>query len=565
MMRDTYPALPTVPASALVPVERQPVYVDAPDQVPAGGTAEAILRPPPAPSSRGDMVAIIHHEADRRYTFADLDRQSARLGNGLRALGVMPGERVAFRTGNRPEGIVAALGTWRVGGTVVPLPLQAPADDIQWFLNDTGATVLIAEGGPHLEAALKGVEGTDVERVIVVGEDPLPQGVCGWDSVLAGQRDTVTADVAPDSLALIWHTGGTTGTPKACYHTHRRFLAGGHSIGEATGAGPGEVWAAAAPIGHALGFIYHTIYSLLHGAAIVLVEDFANPTTMLAAIEAHGVGTFASVTMTWARMKEALEADPNLPVPAGLIRAYAMWQSASSTAVYDWWLAHGVELLNNFGSTAFATWVLVPQTPHPTTPGSLGRAAPGYEVLAIDPEAPGIHPVEVGTPGRMAVRGRTGLTYWNREEQQARDVRDGWTLVDDMIQFDEEGNATYLGRTDFLISTAGYKVAPVEVESVLSRHPAVREVAVIGTPDALRQEVVTAFVAVVDGQEPGDDLRRELQRMVKAELAPYKYPRRVEFIDALPRDHVGKVQQARLRDVELTSVATRQSPTTKER
>ncbi len=142
----------------------------------------------------------------------------------------------------------------------------------------------------------------------------------------------------------------------------------------------------------------------------------------------------------------------------------------------------------------------------------------------------------------MAVRGPTGLTYWNLPELQKRDVIDGWTLSDDLIEFDGEGNAHYLGRTDYMISTAGYKVAPVEVEQVLSRHAAVREVSVVPAPCPLRQEMVAAYVVLHNGF-PGDDrMRKELRALVKSELAAYKAPQRIEFIAALPRDAVGKVQ-----------------------
>lgn len=148
----------------------------------------------------------------------------------------------------------------------------------------------------------------------------------------------------------------------------------------------------------------------------------------------------------------------------------------------------------------------------------------------------------------FVVRGPTGLTYWNRPDLQARDVVDGWTLVDDMIRFDADGNAAYLGRTDFLISSAGYKIAPVEVEEVLARHPAVREVGVVGTPDPERQEAVVAFVVPAGGISADDNLRRELQELVRSRLSPYKYPRRVEFVASLPRDPVGKVQSRVLKE-----------------
>jgi 2-aminobenzoate-CoA ligase len=234
-----------------------------------------------------------------------------------------------------------------------------------------------------------------------------------------------------------------------------------------------------------------------------------------------------------------------------------MWQSASSTEVYDGWNERGTELLNNFGSTAFATWVLVPRVGESFAPASLGRPSPGYVVQAVEPDRPDVFAVQEGKPGRMAVKGPTGLTYWRRPEYQKRDVVAGWNLIDDLIRFDETGNAAYLGRTDFIISTAGYKVAPVEVEEVLARHPAVREVAVIGAPDPTRQEVVAAFVAVKPGYVGDDTLRLDLQELVKRELSPYKYPRRVEFIDALPRDPVGKVQPRALKDLAARPVVPR--------
>jgi len=148
----------------------------------------------------------------------------------------------------------------------------------------------------------------------------------------------------------------------------------------------------------------------------------------------------------------------------------------------------------------------------------------------------------------MAVRGPTGLTYWRLPARQRTDVQFGRSLQDDLIRFDENGWAEYLGRTDFMISTAGHKIAPVEVEAVLGRHPAVREAVVFGLPDRTRGELVAAFVVVNQGFAASDGLRRELQDLVKSALAPYKYPRRLDFIEAIPRDSVGKVQPRLLKE-----------------
>jgi 2-aminobenzoate-CoA ligase len=287
---------------------------------------------------------------------------------------------------------------------------------------------------------------------------------------------------------------------------------------------------------------------------LVVISDFTKPKSVLDALGAHQVTQFTAVTATWCSMLELLTAGDARPLTA-LRRGYAMWQSSSAEAITTGWRDRGIELRNNFGSTAFATWVLVPPLDRPTPQGWLGAPAPGYEVIGIDPDlGGGLRPVPAGQPGRLAVRGPTGLTYWRLPARQRADVQFGYSLHDDLICFGtagRQGLAEYLGRTDYLISTAGNKVAPVEVEQVLSSHPAVREAVVFGIPDAARQEIVAAFVVLRDAAmspEASDALRRELQDLVKSRLAPYKYPRRLDFIEAIPRDPVGKVQPRILRD-----------------
>jgi 2-aminobenzoate-CoA ligase len=350
-----------------------------------------------------------------------------------------------------------------------------------------------------------------------------------------------------DAVAVLWHTGGTTGRPKGCYHTHRRYLHGGLALGDAIGVTCGDRWGAAAPIGHALGLLCYTSFSVLHGAVAVFIENFRNPRTLLEAIGRHRIDTFASIAATWAGMLEEIDADPSLDI-SSLRRTYAMWQSASTADLARRWEEHGVRLRNNFGSTAFASWVIVPREDDRCAPASLGRPTPGYVIGFVGPEPDDIQPAVRPGIGQMAVKGPTGLTYWRRPELQEREIRRGWTVVDDIVELDADGYLDYRGRTDFMISTAGYKVAPVEVEEVLAGHPAVAEVGVVGAPDGERGEVVAAFVALRPGTVGDPALVRELQDHVKARLAPYKYPRHVRFIEGLPRDHVGKVQPRVLRE-----------------
>ena len=550
-MKDIYPRLDTLPPEWLTAPEDQPDYLSVPGVTLDEGTdLGSMLCDVQVRQGLGGAVAIVHHESGRSLTFGELAAVSDRAAAAFAALGVRPGDRVALRGGNCPELVIASIATWKIGAVVTLVPPLARAAEIEFFLEDTRPRLLVLMQAEDDEA---GAVLDRVQGLTVVTVQASRPGALAWDALLesAGPRPDVATDL--DRVAIVWHTGGTTGRPKGCYHTQRRFLLGGLSLGMAAAAVPGQRWAAAAPMGHALGFIHSTNFTLLNGVTLVVVSDFAQPAVMLEALARHEVTQFTAIAASWAGLLETLEAG-NAPEPPALTRGFAMWQSSSASEVADGWRRRGIELLNNFGSTAFATWVLVPLTDKAVPRASLGQAAPGYEVLAIDPDlSQGLRPAATGEPGRMAVRGPTGLTYWRLPGKQRTDVQFGYSLQDDLIRFDRDGLADYLGRTDFMISTAGHKIAPVEVETVLSSHPAVREAVVFGLPDATRQEMVAAFVVLNQGCSPSDELRRELQDFVKSRLAPYKYPRRLDFIDTIPRDSVGKVQPRILKELVLAA------------
>ena len=543
-MKDIYPQLGTLPPEWLTAPEDQPEYLDVPGiRLDEGTDLGSMLCDVPARAGLGGATAIVHHESGQTLTFSELAAVSDRAAAAFAGLGIRPGDRVALRGGNSPELIIAAIATWKIGAVVTLIPPLARAAEVEFFLADTQPRLLVLTQpeSDEISAVFAQVAGLGVVRA------------ADWDALLAGAgpRPAVPADL--DRVAIVWHTGGTTGRPKGCYHTQRRFLLGGLSLGMATGAAAGQRWAAAAPMGHALGFIHSTNFTLLNGVTLVVVSGFAKPAVMLEALTRHEVTQFTAIAATWAGLLAALDAG-QAPEPAALTRGYAMWQSSSASEVAAGWRRRGIELLNNFGSTAFATWVLVPPADRPVPQASLGQPAPGYEVLAVDPDLDqGPRPMPAGEPGRMAVRGPTGLTYWRLPGKQGTDVRFGWSLQDDLIRFGDDGLANYLGRTDFMISTAGHKIAPVEVETVLGHHPAVREAVVFGLPDRTRRETVAAFVVLNPGFGASDKLRRELQDFVKSRLAPHKYPRRLDFIDAIPRDSVGKVQPRILKELVLNA------------
>lgn len=542
-MKDTYPLQAAMPVDHLVLPDLQPDYADVALPVPdTAANAGHQLSDAQVAAGRGALVAAIQAETGASYSFADLARESSRLAGGLVRLGLKPGERVAYQSPNDIAVLVVMLGIWKAGGVVVPIPTYANETELRFFIADTGARFLFAHaraGG--LAGRVTAARDTSLERVFCFGEGHEMQESSSWTELMADEAGDLPS-IDPDQPAILWHTGGTTGHPKGCYHTHRRFLLGGYAYGAGNAVAPGQRWAVTTPLRHALGIIHNTIFSILHGATAVFIENFSDPATVLAAVAEHRITTLTGLMASWAKLADYLRRDGNTIDTSSLRRCFAMWQAASAADIYDFWSDRGVELLNNFGSTSFATWVLVPPPEGRTPRAALGRPLPGYRVEAVEQVDGGLRAVPAGEIGQLAVKGPTGLTYWNRPDLQARDVVDGWTLSDDLVRVDAGGFVHYLGRTDYMISTGGFKVAPGEVEEVLVRHAAVREAAVVPAPSTTLLEKVVAFIAVMPGTTADETLKGELREMVKRDLAFYKAPREIVFVEALPRDDVGKVQ-----------------------
>ncbi|MBE3555852.1 MAG: acyl--CoA ligase [Firmicutes bacterium] len=543
-MKDHYPTLETVPMDWLVSPEMQPEYLELLGyDVPEMTNLAELFVDNRVREGLGEHIAVIQADDDQRYTYNDLMHVSMRLAHVLKNLGVLPGDRVAIRSPNRVEALTMFLAIWRVGGIAVLTPPQARASELPFFLNDTLAKVLfVANKGDYIGETLKCQSEFQSVRHIVAFPDNTGTPYLSLAALLEGVPDFFENQSMPrDSLAVIWHTGGTTGVAKACYHTIRRVVLAGYAGAIGYGVCAGDVHMMPAPLGHAAGWLSRTNLSLLHGITFVELEDFTDYSKILRAIGKYHVTWFIALATSWVGMLHAYEESPGTYNLSSLQRAYAPFISATGGWLYNAWKNLGFTLLNPMGSTAFATWFIAPPLNQTVPPMCLGRPNPGYEVRIVDAESQHLQNVATGEIGRIALRGCSGLTYWNRPEVQNRDVREGWVVLDDLGKQDEEGNLWYMGRADMMISTAGYKVAPVEVEDVISTHPAVEEVAVTSAPDAVRGEVVMAWIVPKKEVHPDAALVEEIQNYVKERISPYKYPRRVAFVKELPHDPVGKI------------------------
>jgi 2-aminobenzoate-CoA ligase len=274
------------------------------------------------------------------------------------------------------------------------------------------------------------------------------------------------------------------------------------------------------------------------GAAAVLVEQ-PTPPNLLKAIQDHRATILFTAPVAYRALPELV---PNFDI-SSLRKCVSAGETLPLPTFEAFERATGIRIIDGIGSTEMLH-IFIGSSGDDIRPGSTGKAVPGYRARVIDEEG---NPLPPGSVGRLAVQGPTGCRYLDDEERQRGYVLDGWNLTGDAYRMDEDGYFWYQARTDDMIISAGYNIAGPEVEGVLLEHPAVAECGVVGLPDEERGQVVSAFIVLREGSEQGDALVKELQEWVKARIAPYKYPRRVTFLDALPRTQTGKLQRFRLR------------------
>ncbi|MEO1062954.1 MAG: AMP-binding protein [Actinomycetota bacterium] len=478
-----------------------------------------------------DRTALVC--GDRAWTYGDLDDRVRRLATVLTdELGVVPGGRVIVRGLNSPETVAAILAVIHVGAVAVPTMPLLRAVELDRIAERAGADLLLTD--VRLLAEVEAMARTEVvARTWGPGGD--------LDDLVAAAPPTATADdTAATDVAMLMFTSGTTGVPKAACQLHRDVAAICETVGVSTYAlGEDDVVTGTPPLAFAYGFGAFLAFPLHAGASVVLIEQ-PSPDALLAAIEHHR----ATVVFTAPTAYRAL-----LPLVEGRdLTSLRYGASAGETLPAATWTAFheatGVTLLDGIGSTELLH-VFCSNHLDAVRPGATGTPVAGYDCRVVDDDGTELGPGEIG---HLEVRGPTGCLYLDDDRQQVY-VRDGWNRTGDLYERDADGWFWYRSRADDMIVTSGYNVAGPEVEAALLTHPAVAECAVIGLPDPERGQVVAAYVVPADGVAADDALVASLQEHAKVEIAPYKYPRIVRFIDELPKTGTGKVQRFRLRDL----------------
>jgi acyl-coenzyme A synthetase/AMP-(fatty) acid ligase len=458
-----------------------------------------------------ERLALVERARDGRrneITFAQVSDRSARLAGTLARRGITPGDVVMTLIGNRPEWVYAIVACFRIGAVVLPSTEQLRPNDLRARFDKVEPRAVIADRR-NLETVTESGYGGDV--LAVPDED------------LFAAAPAQPADLSPADPALIAFTSGTAGEPKAIRHG-QRYLYGQHVQAEHWfGAREGDLCWCTAASGWSKSARNSFIAAWLRGATALLHDRRFDPDERLDVIEREGVNVLCMAPTEWRTVakRTTLRRLPSLR------HAVAAGEPLNPEIVRLWEEDVGVSIHDGYGQTETGALTGMPIGP-PVRPGSMGKPLPGFR-LWVD-------------GGELCADPATIPTFF-LDGPETGEWRTG-----DRVSEDEDGYLWFEGRADDVIISAGYRIGPFEVESALVSHPAVAEAAAVAAPDAERGAVVRAVVVLRPGYEPGEALARELQDHVKGETAPYKYPRLVEFTDALPKTASGKIRRALLRD-----------------
>ena len=486
----------------------------------------------------GDHTALIGN--GRQRTYKELTDWSNRLAHALvEDYGIKPGNRVLIRSANNPAMVACWLAATKAGAVVVNTMPMLRAGELGQIVDK--AEIALALCDTRLMEELVTCAKTSGFLKTVVGFD----GTANHDAELdrAALSKSVRFSPPPvgrDDVALIGFTSGTTGEPKGAMAFHRDILiiADGYAK-EVLNVTPEDVFVGSPPLAFTFGLGGLAVFPLRFGAAAALLEQ-ATPGNMIELIQTHKATVCFTAPTAYRVMLKAMAEGADL----SSLRAAVSAGETLPAPVYEEWMAKtGKPMLDGIGATEMLHIFLTNRF-EDHQPGCTGRPVKGYEARVVGPDMAELPRGEVG---RLAVRGPTGCRYL-ADDRQGKYVRDGWNLTGDSFWQDDEGRFHFAARSDDMIISSGYNIAGPEVEAALLSHPDVLECAVIGRADEERGQIVEAHVVLAQGQVGDAVMIKALQDHVKRVIAPYKYPRAVHFVQALPKTQTGKIQRFRLRD-----------------
>ncbi len=487
-------------------------------------------------AGHGDRPCLITPQVT--WSYADLHEKVNRIANVLvNRLGLVPGERVLLRSANNAMMVAAYFAAIKAGGIVVATMPMLRAREIAFPLEKARIGIALCDAKLREEMDKAAAGATHLRHCVYWGDDADD----GLEAMMAGESTEFAAcDTAADDVCLIAFTSGTTGVPKGTMHFHRDMLA----ICDAYArnvlcARPDDRFIGSPPLAFTFGLGGIVLFPLHIGASTVLLEK-AGPNELAPAIAEYRASIcFTAPTAYRAMLDKREEHDLS-----SLRKCVSAGEALPRATFEAWKAATGISLMDGIGATEMLH-IFIAAREDEIRPGATGKPVPGYEAKVIGPDGADL---PAGQVGRLAVRGPTGCRYLD-DPRQSQYVIGGWNVTGDSYLVDQDGYFWYQARNDDMIVSSGYNIAGPEVEAALLTHAAVAETGVVGAPDPERGMVVKAYIVLREGWEAGPDLAKALQEHVKAEIAPYKYPRRIAFVEALPKTQTGKLQRFALREM----------------
>jgi 2-aminobenzoate-CoA ligase len=485
----------------------------------------------------GDRTALIGN--GRRRTYKELTDWSNRLAHALvEDFGVKPGNRVLLRSGNNPAMVAAWLAVTKAGAVAVNTMPLLRAGELTKIVDKAEVSLALCDSRIADDLVACAKESRFLKKVINF------DGTANHDAEL--DRTALSKPVrfdavktGRDDVALLGFTSGTTGEPKGTMHFHRDLLiiADGYAR-EVLGVTPDDVFVGSPPLAFTFGLGGLAIFPLRFGATATLLENAAPP-NMVEIIERYKASICFTSPTAYRAMMAAMDKGADL---SSLRAAVSAGETLPAPVFEEWTRKTGRPILDGIGSTELLH-IFITNRFSDARGGVTGKPVTGYDAKIVDDD---MKELPDGTVGHLAVRGPTGCRYL-ADDRQSKYVRDGWNLTGDDFVRDEKGVFHFMARADDMIISSGYNIAGPEVEAALLSHAAVAECAVVGAPDDERGHIVEAHVVLREGFAADDACTRMLQEHVKATIAPYKYPRSVKFVDALPKTQTGKIQRFKLR------------------
>jgi 2-aminobenzoate-CoA ligase len=483
-------------------------------------------------AGHGDRVAVASESVT--WTYRELLATSNRIANVLEnELGLIPGHRVLLHSPNNPMLAACWFAIVKAGGVVVATMPMLRARELSVMADKARIGLALCDHRLADELQQAASISPVLKKIVCFGNGELE------DLMEAQSSEFDNVDTARDDVCLFAFTSGTTGVPKATVHFHRDVLAMADTFSQyILQTQPDDIYSGSPPIAFTFGLGAEMVFPMRFGGSTVLIEA-PSVDALLEVVQKFKVTClFTAPTMYRALLTKVDDYDIS-----SLRRCVSAGEALPMATSDAWKETTGIRIIDGIGTTEMIH-IFISAAGEGIRPGATGKPIPGYEACILDDDN---NPLPPGNTGRLAVKGPTGCRYL-ADERQEQYVINGWNITGDIYKLDEDGYYWFQARADDMIISGGYNIASPEVEYAVLGHEAVAECAVVGSPDRDRGNIVKAFVVLKEGVQGSDDLVKNIQDLVKQSIAPYKYPRRIEFVESLPKTQTGKLQRRKLRE-----------------